>query len=311
LADKTNNSAKKDSICRTALLCKADLLTNLVYEFTELEGYIGADYALQTGETEEVAQGIKEHYFPLGADSQTAQGIEGQLVGIADKIDTVVTTFAVGKKPTGSADPLGISRATLGVIYTILNNNLKIDISKIIKKTIDLAPVEISDKRALQADIEDFFTGRLKIMFQQNYRHDLIDATCEVGNPLSDICDLKIRLEVIKELCTKSDFSKFNDAINRIIRIIKDEKGGLINEKLLLIDAEKNLYTKVLKIDEKALSYENLIKELFLLEPFIGKFFDDVLVMDKDEAVKSNRISLLALVKSKFAVLADFSKIVA
>ncbi len=312
LADELGKSSEKASIQRTALLCKADLLTNLVYEFTELEGFIGADYALQTGETQAVAEGIKEHYFPLGADSEVAKGIEGQLVGIVDKIDTIVTTFAVGKKPTGSADPLGIRRATLGVISTVLQNNLKLDISKVIENAIAIAPIEIADKKAILCDIEEFFVGRLKIMLQQNYKYDLIDAVCTVGNPLNDICDAKNRLKLLKSISQKNNFSKFNDAINRIIRIIKDSDTSLapIDEKLLVAEAEKVLYKEAGIIDEKILPYCVLAEKLSELEPTISKFFEDVLVMDKDEAVKCNRIMLLSSIKAKFAVIADFSKIV-
>lgn len=302
-------ASKKTSIERTALLCKADLLTNLVYEFTELEGFIGADYAIQTGETKEVAEGIKEHYFPLGADSATAKGIEGQVVGIVDKADTIVTTFAVGKKPTGSADPLGIRRATLGIITTVLQNDLKIDVSSVIADAIALAPIEISDKAALQNDIEEFFIGRLKIMLQQNYKYDLVDAVCAVKNPLCDICDVKIRLDVLKLLSEQSDFEKVNDSVNRIIRIIKDAASGSVNDSLFVADAEKNLYQSLLTIDADS-DYSSLAKSLRGLEPVISKFFDDVLVMDKNEAVKQNRINLLAGVKSKFEKIADFSKIV-
>lgn len=304
------DTAQKASIERTALLCKADLLTNLVYEFTELEGFIGADYALQAGETKEVAQGIKEHYFPLGADSAAAKGIEGQIVGIVDKIDTIVTTFAVGKKPTGSADPLGIRRATLGVITTVLQNGLKVDISSVIADAINLAPIEISDKTALQNDIEEFFIGRLKIMLQQNYKYDLVDAVCAVKNPLVDICDLKIRLDILKSLSMQPDFEKVNDSINRIIRIIKDAKAGSVDESLFVADAEKNLYQSLLKVKGENLDYSSLVQKLSGLELHINKFFDDVLVMDKDENIKQNRINLLSEIKAEFEKIADFSKIV-
>lgn len=309
LAEKMGKVSEKESIERTALLCKADLLTKLVYEFTELEGFIGANYALKTGETQTVSNGIKEHYFPLGADSDVAQSIEGQVVGIVDKIDTIVTTFAVGKKPTGSADPLGIRRATLGVITTVLKNGLQIDITDIIQKTIDEAPIEISDKAALLADITEFFVGRLKILLQQNYKYDLIDAVCAVKSPLADICDLKLRLDILTSLASESDFEKLNDSINRIIRIIKDAKADSFDESLFAFDAENGLYTVLKAIDDKN-GYDALIVGLKSIGEPISKFFDDVLVMDKDENIKQNRINLLASVKSKFELIADFSKIV-
>lgn len=310
LADKLGvNNSTKANVERTALLCKADLLTHLVYEFTELEGFIGADYALQAGEAKEVSEGIKEHYFPLGADSDVAQGIEGQIVGIVDKIDTIVTTFAVGKKPTGSADPLGIRRATLGVITTVLKNNLEVDIPAVIAETIAVAPIEIADKDALLTDICEFFVGRFKILLQQNYKYDLVDAVCAVKNPLHDICDTKARLDVLKTVSAQSGFEKVNDSINRIIRIIKDAKGGTVNEALFVAEAEGALFSGY-KTVSTVIDYSRLSDSLSGLEPAISKFFDDVLVNDSDEAVKQNRISLLVAIKTEFERIADFSKIV-
>ena len=126
-----------ESIIRTAYLCKADLATNLVFEFTELQGYIGADYARISGEDEKVSEGIKEHYFPLNADSELAKGIEGQVVGIADKIDTICAVFASGKKPTGSSDPLGVRRAALGIIKTIIEDCVATHQEELLKDYID------------------------------------------------------------------------------------------------------------------------------------------------------------------------------
>lgn len=309
IANELNIQYKED-IRRTSLLAKADLLTNLVYEFTELEGFIGANYAEKSGEKENVALGIKEHYFPLGADSATAQGIEGQIAGIADKIDTIVTTFAVGKKPTGSADPLGIRRATIGIIMTILNSNLDINIYNILKKTIELLPIQVEDNEKLFADIEEFFIGRLKIILQNTYKYDLVDAVCATKPPLESILDVKNRLEVLQKLSQNTDFEKFNDAINRIIRITKDcNKTNDIEVGLLNIEAEKNLYNAFEKIPSN-LNYEDLALSLQELEPFISKFFEDVLVMDKDEKIKQNRINLLLSIKDYFNKIADFSKIV-
>ena len=130
------NIENLETIIRTAYLCKADLATNLVFEFTELQGYIGSDYAKLNGEAEGVVEGIKEHYFPLNADSELAKSKEGQIVGIADKLDTICAVFASGKKPTGSSDPLGVRRAALGIIKTIIENNLNINISELINSTI-------------------------------------------------------------------------------------------------------------------------------------------------------------------------------
>ena len=145
---------------RTALLAKADLTTSLVFEFTELQGFIGADYARVSGEPECVCEGIKEHYFPLNADGDIAKTKEGQVVGIADKIDNICAVFAEGKKPTGSSDPLGVRRAALGIIRTILQNNLKIDLTQLINGTLLLLPV--STEGASVIDKVKNFTGSCK-----------------------------------------------------------------------------------------------------------------------------------------------------
>ena len=128
---------RDQTVKRAAELCKADLATNLVFEFTELQGFIGADYARVSGEVKEVQDGIREHYFPLNAESETAKSVEGQVVGIADKIDTICAVFAAGKKPTGSSDPLGVRRAALGIIKTILEHDLKIDLSQLISEALN------------------------------------------------------------------------------------------------------------------------------------------------------------------------------
>ena len=296
---------------RCALLCKADLVTKLVFEFTELQGYIGADYALRSGETKEVSQGIMEHYFPLNADSQVAQGIEGQVIGIADKIDTIVTVFADGKKISGSQDPLGVRRATLGILKTILQKQLKINLSDLIKQTIDILPVEVSDKEALYKNIREFFEQRLIIMLSDKYKHDVLEACISEKDVLADLQDLLTRLEIVTEIIKQNDYAQFHESINRIIRIIKDEKDfGLVDSSLLNNESEKSLWKITSTIDEQTLSYKNLEEKLTNLIPYISDFFEKVLVMDKDEKIKQNRINLLNIIKQKFAKIADFSKIV-
>ena len=285
---------------RTALLCKADLTTNLVFEFTELQGFIGSDYARVSGENEKVVEGIKEHYFPLNAESETAKGIEGQIVGISDKIDTVCAVFAAGKKPTGSSDPLGVRRAALGVIRTILDANLKLDITKYIEKSLALLPVQ---KPEAKADIEEFFIQRMIIFLSEKYNKNILEA-CASKNPLTDISDYVKRVDIVKDLNSPD----LCENANRVIRIIKDTNAGSVNEKYFVEPIEKTLYDAIIKIEEST-DYKSYLKELEQLNPIVTKFFDDVLVMDKDENVKQNRIALLNLLKNKYDHLTDFSKI--
>ncbi len=299
------------TIERTALLCKADLVTKLVFEFTELQGYIGADYALRSGETKEVSKGIMEHYFPLNADSEVAESIEGQVVGIADKIDTVVTVFADGKKISGSQDPLGVRRATLGILKTILNKDLKINLTQLLKQTIELLPVQIEDKNKLFETVKSFMEQRLIILLSDKYKHDILEACISEKDVLSDLKDLTVRLDIVSDIVNKETYSQFHESINRIIRLIKTENDfTAVKEGLFVIQAEKDLYNAAKNINENTLDYNQLEEKLVKIIPFITEFFDKVLVMDKDENIKQNRLNLLYSIKQKFAKLADFSKIV-
>lgn len=311
---------------RTALLCKADLVTQLVFEFTELQGYIGSDYARVSGENEKVVEGIKEHYFPLNAESETAKGIEGQVVGIADKVDTICAVFADGKKPTGSSDPLGVRRAALGIIRTILDNNLKINVADLIKKDMLLLPVSIEtsdNKNALQKladsvkknvarlvpaqcpqEINDFFVQRLIIFLGDKYNKNVLEACAANRNPMENLADYIERVKVVSTL----NNSDLLECANRVIRILKEDAKFPVNKDLFKEASEGMLYREIQNVDENV-SYADYLDQLILLNPAVAKFFEDVLVMDKDEKVKENRLALLTLLKKKYERLTDFSKL--
>ncbi|MGN0196639.1 MAG: glycine--tRNA ligase subunit beta [Candidatus Gastranaerophilaceae bacterium] len=307
LAEETNSPV--DTVARTALLCKADLATQLVFEFTELQGFIGCDYAKHCGEKSEVAEGIKEHYFPLNATSELAKGIEGKLVGIADKVDTVVVIFASGAKISGSQDPLGVRRAALGVLKTILNNDMNINLTVLIKKAIELLPVKADDEKALFDKISDFFVQRLTILLSDTYKNDVMNACISNNDVLADLKGFIKRANAVVKILEKPYFAELNEAAGRIIRIIK---GKEINEnpdeKIFKESCENDLYNCIKAVDEKT-EAEKLADELAKCTPAITAFFDKVLVMDKDEAVKNNRLKLLTLAKSKFDAICDFSKL--
>ncbi len=288
----------KPSIKRAAELCKADLATNLVFEFTELQGFIGADYARVSGEELGVQEGIKEHYFPLNADSETAKSIEGQVVGIADKMDTICAVFAAGKKPTGSSDPLGVRRAALGVIKTVLEHGLKLDLSKLIDETLALLPVQADVK----ADVEEFFVQRLIIFLNSDYSKNVLEA-CSSVNPCKDLCDY---VERVKAVAGGVD-EKLLENANRVLRILKEEAAE-VDATLFTLDAEKDLYKAVQGISFSG-DYKKYLDDLTQINPVVTKFFDDVLVMDKDEKVKNNRLALLNTLKNKYIILTDFSKL--
>lgn len=291
-------------IKRTALLCKADLTTSLVFEFTELQGFIGADYARISNENEKVVNGIKEHYFPLNADGELAKSIEGQVVGIADKLDTICAVFTDGKKPTGSSDPLGVRRAALGVIKTIIGKNLNINISEFINIAIALLPKQ-NDMAAAQ--VEEFFVQRLIIFLADTYRKDLLEACAKSKNPLIDLCDYMKRVEFIAGIIASADFEKVAQSAVRISKLLKNPVTTLPDKTLYQHNEEKILFESIQKIDSS--TYETLYESLKLINIDVENFFEKVLVMDKDEQIKLNRLSMLTMLKAKYDLIVDFASL--
>lgn len=304
------NAEIKDKILRTAYLCKADLVTNLVREFTELQGIIGMDYAELNNEDLIVATGIKEHYMPISAEGELAGTQTGQVVGIADKIDTICGVFALGKIPTGSADPLGLRRAALGIINTLIHKDIHLNLSKIVDKAVAVQPVQVEDSQKLATDIKDFIVQRFRILLNEKYKYDLVDAVLEIKDPLSDLDDVLQRLNIVSQLVEKEAYKEFHESANRIQRIIKGQKiTGMPDEALLKDEAERKLWEQAKTINEKA-GYAELAQKLEKLIPYIEAFFDNVLVMDKDENIKQNRLNLLGLLNEKFMKIADFARVV-
>lgn len=290
---------------RTALLCKADLVTSLVFEFTELQGYIGADYARIAGEDAKVCQGIKEHYYPLNAESELAEGIEGQIVGIADKLDTICAVFAGGKIPTGSSDPLGVRRAALGVIKTIITKRLDLNINVLVYNAAS-SLIKNDNERYLSLinPIREFFGQRLFIYLADFYRKDVLEA-CFSHFEQGELCEYIDKVKLLTEFIANPKFGSFLESANRIIRIVKEDIEEDINVDLLQLDAEKVLYEMIKKIDMT--SYPNIIESLIAINPAIEKFFEDVLVMDNDEKIKQNRLAMLTKLKNYYNMIADFS----
>ncbi len=310
------------TIERTAMLCKADLTTQLVFEFTELQGFIGADYAKVSKEDDRVCEGIKEHYFPLNAEGETAKGIEGQIVGIVDKMDTICAVFAEGKKPTGSSDPLGVRRAALGIIKTILTAGLKVDLNDLIIKTLLLLPINAGDGNLIDKlknfavsgkdrisgkvldEVTEFIIQRLIIFLSDKYSKNVLEACAANKNPLEDLADYVKRVEAVSKL----NNPQLNENANRVLRILKENSVKNVDKSLFKESAENMLYQQINTVEDTD-NYDRYVEMLIEINPSVEKFFNDVLVMDKDERVKENRLALLTLLKSKYEKLTDFSKL--
>lgn len=313
IADELNISDKTD-ILRAAKLSKADLSTKLVFEFTELQGFIGENYALKSGEKENVALAIKEHYFPLSANSELPSKIEGQIVSIADKIDTIVAVFLSTqgdkkkKRPTGSNDPLAVRRAIIGVLKTIITFNLKIDLEKVINYSIELISKEfdITVESVTFNEILAFMYGRLNVLYEKTFNYDVLLAT-ESLKPFKNLNEWLKRTEAVNNFVNAKDTVKIFETINRVLKITKGNKvEGKPDEALFNNEEEKALYSVILNLPE--ITYQNINEIERFIEP-LNLFFDKVLVMDKDEKIKNNRLKLLNILAEKFNLVCDFSKI--
>ena len=307
---------EKDDILLSAKLAKCDLSTSLVFEFTELQGFIGENYALKDGEKVNVAKGICEHYFPLAANSILPSAVEGQVASIADKIDTICALFISTqgdkkkKRPTGSNDPLGARRAAIGILRTIIEKGLKINLDKVMDYSLKLLSDEfsISLEDTIKNELTDFFMQRLVVMYEKDYDQKIF-ASLEKTNPLLDLIGFVERADILKKYQNNEDFIKIKENANRVLKILKDSATGKVDESLLILSEEKNLYNAIKSHNQECNNLEDYIKSLRVLIQPTSEFFEKVLVMDKDEKIKNNRLNLLNCLKEKYLTVCDFEKL--
>lgn len=316
IGEKVNaTEAEIKTTKRAAILAKADLVSAMVCEFTELQGIMGREYALLDGEGQEVATAIYEHYMPRFAGDAEPASVAGRLVSLADKMDNIVATFSRGLVPTGSQDPFALRRQALGIVHTIIEANYTISISEIADKAMDLLNITDSEKRAeIQKNVAEFFTLRLKnVLGDNDVRYDIIDAVLENADEVAGT--------YAKACVTAQEIASgvLNDAIQAFVRvgnISKKAENNVINEALFTLDEEKalyNTYVAVTKDVETALNnkdYKTAIDKMQELTAPINNFFDNVMVMDKDEQIKNNRLALLKNIDTLIKSIADFGKIV-
>lgn len=310
-----NEQDKKDAV-RAAKLAKADLVTGMVTEFTELQGVMGREYALLDGETKAVAQAIDEHYMPRFAGDSQPASVAGRIVSLADKIDTIVGTFSRGLIPTGSQDPFALRRQALGIVNMLKEAQYHISLSQLVAKSMELLKIADAGQQAkLQNDVADFMKLRLKnVLADAGIRYDVVDA---VFVTVDDIYGVFLRAQAVNE-AVKQDMEKTIQAFVRTGNIARkaEDVQAAVETGLLAEQVEKDLYkayeeaaSKVEK-EVAAQDYAGAIATLSQLAAPIDAFFDGVMVMDKDEKIKNNRLGLLKLVDNLICQVADFSKIV-
>ncbi len=308
LAETTNHHTQ-----RAAWLCKADLTTHMVIEFPSLQGITGRYYAKNSGESEPVAIAIAEHYQPLGADTPLPESEGGAILAIADKLDTIVGYFGIEERPTGSQDPYSLRRHALGTIRILQDRQLPLSLDAVVPKAISLYKVELVDDT--KTNVLNFIKERLRGILQtQQYAPDLIDAVLAVGDV--NIVDILKRANALAEFRLTHDFEEVYNALNRVLRILPDNAPETVDASLLNVDAEKELYARVsdaesdFKKSIQSRAYSELLIQLAELQPAIDQFFDDVLVMAKEPALRTNRLALLNSIAEPVYAVADLTKLV-
>ena len=324
------------NIERAALLCKADLVTQMVYEFPELQGVIGEKYARAGGETEAVATAIFEHYLPRGAGDILPETISGQVVSLADKLDTLVSIFGLGMLPTGSADPFALRRAANAVINITFSANLPLNLHQLLAQIAgDFVKNYSETNSELLVQLSDFLLQRIRTILQEeiNIDYDLVNAVLgdhdseykERG--LKDLLDVRNRAVFLQNIRQNGMLDEIYETVNRSTRLAAQGELDkvqlaplkIIDSKLFKSDSELGFYDALLElvpqteISQKTRNYQQLVDALVKIAPIVSNFFDgpkSVLVMDTDPKIKRNRLNLLGLLRNNARVLADFGQIV-
>ena len=296
---------------RATELAKTDLTTGMVTEFTELQGVMGKEYALLDGESPEVAEAIFEQYLPRFAGDVLPQTEAGKVLSIIDKVDNIVATFSRGLIPTGSQDPYALRRQTIGILNILLGSDWNISLRPIFKSSMELLNVPAEKQDELLGQVEEFFTLRLKNIFlDREVPHHVIDLLLS-NNELS-VADAEGLVNAL--LANRiNENVELVQAYTRMYNLVKDVEYIGVNSDLLKEDAEKALFEAASKASEESLAaweandYAAVVAVPTTLVPAINKFFEDVMVMDKDEAIKANRLQLVRLAYSVMAIIGDIS----
>ena len=323
LAELTGRKEQTATIERAATLAKADLVTGMVGEFPELQGVMGREYARASGEPEAVALAIFEHYLPRGAEDALPTQDAGALIGLADRLDSLCGIFAIGKAPTGAADPFALRRACLAIIRIVLGRGYRLSLSAAVEEALRLLEPKLAGVKrkagevAPREQVLEFFRGRLKALWTEQHRPDVVEAVLAAG--FDDLVAARMRLEALSSLVGQADFAPLAGAFKRVANIVekqgKDVARGEVDPQRLTDEAERQLHAAFLqartRVAErmKADDFPGALKEITSLKPSVDTFFDKVKVMADDPGLRTNRVRLLTEVGTLFNQMADFSKI--
>ncbi|MDD2497397.1 MAG: glycine--tRNA ligase subunit beta [Desulfitobacteriaceae bacterium] len=305
-------------IKRAALLSKADLVSNVVYEFPELQGIMGEYYARHHGENQTVSTAIREHYLPRFAGDDLPQAKAGIAVGIADKLDSIVGFFGMDIQPTGSQDPYALRRQALGIVNTILHHNLEISLDTLVAKAYSLLAEQVSfknDKEKVAADINSFFKQRMdNILTERGIRYDVINAVLAAG--IENLSDTRDKASALSDFKEASEFEELIAGFTRAANLAKNAVHTNVDEKLFSNKEETGLYHAFREVKEKAdgfltqKNYQEAFRAIAELRRPVDEFFTAVMVMVEDEKVKENRLALLKNIADYVTGIADLSQLV-
>ena len=310
------DSRLHESVERASLLCKTDLVTGMVGEFPKLQGIVGREYARLLGEKPEVCEAIYEHYLPGFAGDRLPSSPVGDIVSIADKLDTIVGSFGVGLVPTGTADPFGLRRQALGIIRIILEKQYPLLLVQLIEESQRQLKEKMGrPSEEVKQEVLDFFRVRYQnLLLEKGYPFDVIEAVISIT--FDELLDVQHRIEALRQAREWKDFESIVIGFKRAMNILKGVSlGERVDASLLSEDAEKDLYQSFLKTREKVnhhlkkRDYESSLLEMTQMKKPIDQFFDDVMVMVDDEKVRNNRLALLSEIGGLFLKIADFSKL--
>jgi glycyl-tRNA synthetase beta chain len=294
------SSVEQKAVNRAAEICKFDLVTNMVYEFPELQGQMGEKYALQKGEDEAVAKAINEHYMPRNSEDSTPKSNIGAILAIADKLDTITSFFAIGKIPSGSQDPYALRRQASGIIQILLEKKWSIGFEELLGNSLHLIEEAGFQKEPIEAinlELISFFKLRLKHLLQERgIRYDIIEAV--LGDRIGQVSSLVTRAEILEHKKVDKDFKENMESLSRVLNISSKVKNvAEINTNLFENEHEAQLFNRIQELEG---SLQGIVTEmeyfdlLVSLRPEINAYFDHTMVMAENEGVKTNRLSMLA-----------------
>ncbi|MCR4409024.1 MAG: glycine--tRNA ligase subunit beta [Candidatus Saccharicenans sp.] len=316
LADRLEMKKEKKDLVEAARLCKADLLTDMVREFPELQGKMGGLYSRQQGWSETVSRAIYEHYLPEGLEDPVPSTAAGAVLSLADKLDTVVGVFGVGISISGSSDPFGLRRQALAICKILLEKKFQVSLHRLLEKAMSLLSERLTVPREqLKASLLEFFEGRLRFIFEkQGYRYDLVNAA--LGPGIEFPVRAEARLKALNELKGSPNFEQFILMVKRVKNIVKEPPRTRLNSALLREKEEKELYSalKIIKKNAEEMlarnDFASAQKMVFRLQSPLNNFFEAVLVMAEDKKVRNNRLALLSQILELTGELADYSQVV-